>query len=78
MKLSTNYQPVTPYFLFMQQVSDNVELMRSVNTGTEVVPLQFAGIYGQEATLEDRTIVEITSFDGRESGFRQIAPTLRS
>lgn len=77
MKLQTSLLNITPYYMFMQQVSDNVNSLRTQQTGQELVPLQFAGFQGQVNTLQDSTVLEVTEFNGSENLNRPIAPTLR-
>lgn len=77
MKIQTSLLNITPYHLFMQQVSDNMLAMRYVNSDMEVIPLQFAGFQGQVNTLQELTVLEVTDFNGSESLNRPIAPTLR-
>ena len=78
MKIQTNLTKVTPYFLFMQQVSDNINQIRASAQGTSIVPLQFANFQGQVNTLIEETVLEVTDFDGSENLNRVISPTLRS
>ncbi len=77
MKMQTNLVRISPYFMFLQQVKDNMNFIRGQSSGVDLMPLQFGGYPGQLATLEDNTVLEITEFDGGEVNRRVIAPTLR-
>lgn len=77
MKIQTNLVRISPYFMFLQQVKDNMNFIRGQSTGVDLMPLQFGGYTGQLATIEDNTVLEITEFQGDDPVRRIIAPTLR-
>lgn len=77
MKIQTSLINITPYYLYMQQVSDNMDAIRYRGTDAEFIPLQFAGFQGQVNTLQEQTVLEVTDFNGSEQTNRPIAPTLR-
>jgi len=77
MKLQTSLINMTPYYLYMQQVSDNMDAIRYQGVDVEFIPLQFAGFQGQVNTLQEQTVLEVTDFNGFEKLNRTIAPTLR-
>lgn len=78
MKLQTSLLNITPYYMFMQQVSDNIQSLRVQQSGEELIPLQFAGFQGQVNTLNDETVLEVTDFSGSDDTTLKIAPTLRN
>lgn len=76
MKLQTNLVRISPYFLFVQQVKDNLNFVRAAKSGVDMMPLQLGGLSGQLATLDEQMVLQLTEFDGSETTGRVIAPTL--
>lgn len=75
MKIQTSLIRISPYFMFVQQVKDNINFIRAESSGTEIMPMQFSGLPGQLLTLEEQMVLEVTEFDGAEKTNRVIAPT---
>jgi hypothetical protein len=54
---------ITPYELYIRQVSGTYDNLRAQNAGIDYIPPQFGGLFGQRKTLEDEIVLEIIDFD---------------
>lgn len=54
---------VTPYSLYLRQVQDTSDGIRSAYTDTTYYPVQFGGLLGQAQVLASNVTLSITDFD---------------
>ena len=54
---------ITPKEIYLQRVNAAFDAIRQNNKGMKYVPVQFGGIFGQKAILDQGLVLEVTTFE---------------
>lgn len=54
---------ITPTEMYLQRANAIYEAIRKEQEGLDYTPAQFGGIFGQQAVLENSTVLEITVYE---------------
>jgi len=62
-KILNELKPMTPMNLYMTQVNNCMDTIRSNSNKRSYIPNQFGGLAGQRAVLQDIATIQTVSFD---------------
>jgi hypothetical protein len=64
-KIISKLVNITPKEIYLQRVNSIYDKIRQNNSGQDYIPLQFGGLFGQKAILDQSLVMEITQFEVR-------------
>ena len=68
MNITPRLTAITPYELYMQQVTGTFDAIRAAGAGANYIPPQFGGLFGQRAVSNDGAVLELISFNIGKNG----------